>query len=59
MADDVRSFFERQVMNKDNVLLSMGDVQGRQGVPTLSGIPIHKIGTDVILTNQNQMTGIN
>lgn len=58
MADDVRSFFERQVMNKDNVLLSMGEVQGRQGVPTLSGIPIHKLGTDVISVTQSQMTGI-
>ena len=58
MADDIRSFFERQVMNKDNVLLSMGEVQGRQGVPTLSGIPIHKLGTDVISVKQNQMTGI-
>lgn len=55
MADGVRSFFERQVMNKDNVLLSVGDVQGRQGVPTLAGIPIHKLGTDVISTTQNKL----
>lgn len=58
MADGVRSFFERQVMNKDNVLLNIGDVMGRQGVPTLSGIPIHKLGTDVISTKQNKITGI-
>lgn len=55
MADDVRNFFERQVMNKDNVLLSIGDIEGRAGVPSLSGIPIHKLGTDVISMTGNKI----
>lgn len=56
MADGVRSFFERQVMNKNNVLLSMGEVMGRQGVPTLGGIPLHKLGTDVLSITQDAIT---
>lgn len=56
MADGVRSFFERQVMYHENVLLTKEDIMGRQGIPTLSNIPIHKLGTDVISTKENKIT---
>lgn len=49
MNDGVRSVLRRQIVNKDNVLISQDEVAGRK-VLTFGGHPVHKVGVDV-LTN--------
>lgn len=50
MNDAVRSVLRRQIVNKDNVLLNMDEVAGRK-VLTFAGVPVHKVGTDIIPNN--------
>lgn len=47
MNDATRSVLRRQIVNKSNVLLDMDEVAGRK-VMTFGGIPVHKLGSDVI-----------
>lgn len=49
MNDTLRSVLRRQIQNKDNVFLSMGEVAGRE-VLKFGDVPVHKLGSDV-LTN--------
>lgn len=52
MNDAARSVLRRQIVNKDNVLLNMDEVAGRK-VLTFAGVPVHKVGTDIIPNNMN------
>lgn len=45
--DNLRSVLRRQITNKDNVWLNMDEVAGRK-VITFGGVPVHRLGTDVI-----------
>ena len=45
--DTITGVLRRQINNKDNVLLNIGEVAGRK-VTAWDGIPIHKLGSDVI-----------
>ena len=47
MNDNTRSFLARQILNKDNVLLSQDEVAGRKCM-TFRGVPIHRLGTDIM-----------
>ena len=47
MNDNTRSFLARQILNKDNVLLSQDEVAGRKCM-TFRGVPIHRLGTDIL-----------
>lgn len=47
MNDNTRSFLARQILNKDNVLLSQEEVAGRKCM-TFRGVPIHRLGTDIM-----------
>lgn len=54
--DTVTSVLRRQINNKANVQLSLDEVAGRR-VIAWDGIPIHKLGSDVI-TNTNAVVSI-
>ena len=45
--ESVTGILRRQINNKENVQLTTGEVAGRK-VVTWDGIPIHRLGTDVI-----------
>lgn len=51
MNDTLRSVLRRQIANKDNVFLSMGEVAGRE-VIKFGDIPVHKLGSDVLLNTE-------
>ena len=51
MNDTLRSVLRRQIVNKDNVFLSMGEVAGRE-VIKFGDIPVHKLGSDVLLNTE-------
>ena len=53
--DNLRSVLRRQIVNKDNVELSMDEVAGRK-VLTFGGVPVHRVGTDVIPNTEAVMT---
>lgn len=57
MNDNTRSFLARQILNKDNVLLSLDEVAGRK-VLSFRGVPIQRLGTDVMPNNGKIITGI-
>lgn len=46
--ETITGVLRRQINNKDNMLLNIGEVAGRK-VTAWDGIPIHKLGTDVIM----------
>ena len=48
----VRSFLRRQITNKSNVWLSMGEVAGRK-VVQFDGIPVRR--TDALLGNESRV----
>ena len=52
MNDNTRSFLARQILNKDNVLLSQDEVAGRKCM-TFRGVPIHRLGTDIMPNTGN------
>ncbi len=54
--ESVTGVLERQINNKENVHLTLGEVDGRP-CTTWRGIPIHKLGTDVI-SNTNAVLAI-
>lgn len=51
MNDTLRSVLRRQIANKDNVFLSIGEVAGRE-VIKFGDIPVHKLGSDVLLNTE-------
>ena len=51
MNDTLRSVLRRQIANKDNVFLSMGEVAGRE-VLKFGDVPVHKLGSDVLLNTE-------
>ena len=51
MNDTLRSVLRRQIVNKDNVFLSMGEVAGRE-VIKFGDIPVHKLGSEVLLNTE-------
>lgn len=51
MNDTLRSVLRRQIANKDNVFLRMGDVAGRE-VLMFGDVPVHKLGSDVLLNTE-------
>lgn len=51
MNDTLRSVLRRQIANKDNVFLSMGEVAGRE-VLKFGDVPVHKLGSDVLLSTE-------
>ena len=53
--DNLRSVLRRQIANKSNVWLSMEEVAGRK-VMTFGGVPVHRLGTDVIKNTEAVMT---
>lgn len=53
--DNLRSVLRRQIVNKDNVWLGMDEVAGRK-VLTFGGVPVHRVGTDVIPNTEAVMT---
>lgn len=57
MNDNTRSFLARQITNKDNVLLGMDEVAGRKCM-TFRGVPIHRLGTDVLSNTGAVVQGI-
>lgn len=57
MNDNVRSFLARQIVNKDNVMLSMDEVAGRKCM-TFRGVPIHRLGTDIMTNTGAVVQGI-
>lgn len=57
MNDNVRSFLARQIVNKDNVMLSMDEVAGRKCM-TFRGVPIQRLGTDIMTNTGAVVQGI-
>ncbi len=51
MNDTLRSVLRRQIANKDNVFLNMGEVAGRE-VLKFGDVPVHKLGSDVLLNTE-------
>lgn len=47
MNDNLRSVLSRQIVNKDNVLLSMDEVAGRKCM-TFRGVPIHRLDAKIM-----------
>lgn len=57
MNDHVRSVLSRQIVNKDNVLLSMDEVAGRKCM-TFRGVPIHRLDTEIMPNTGAVVTNI-
>ena len=55
MNDTLRSVLRRQIANKDNVFLSIGEVAGRE-VIKFGDIPVHKLGSDVLLNTESVLS---
>lgn len=51
MNDTLRSVLRRQIANKDNVFLNIGEVAGRE-VLKFGEVPVHKLGSDVLLNTE-------
>lgn len=55
--ESVTGILRLQINNKENVMLTPGEVAGRK-VMTWDGIPIHRLGTDVITNTNAVVTGL-
>lgn len=53
--DALRSVLRRQIANKDNVWLGMDEVAGRK-VMTFGGVPVHRVGSDIIPNTEAVLT---